>query len=111
MTIDGAFNASIEYYDDWMRKALPNYGDLFQTALEVIPFETAKPIEVLDLGAGTGLFSEHILEKYPGARFLLYDVADKMLDVAREDSAGIRSSSNSRSATTGRCKFRAISIS
>ncbi len=84
MTIDGAFNASIEYYDDWMRKALPNYGDLFRTAQELIPFETAKPIEVLDLGAGTGLFSKHVLEKYPQAHFLLYDLADKMLDVARE---------------------------
>lgn len=88
MTIDRAFNDAIDYYDDWMKKALPNYGDLFRTAQELIPFETAKPIEVLDLGAGTGLFSKFVLEKYPAARFLLVDVADKMLDVARERFRG-----------------------
>ncbi|MBN1887587.1 MAG: hypothetical protein JW850_06340 [Thermoflexales bacterium] len=27
MTIDQAFDASIEYYDDWMMKAPPNYSD------------------------------------------------------------------------------------
>lgn len=84
MTIDQAFNASIDYYDDWMRKALPNYDDLFGSAQKLIPFAPAQPIEVLDLGAGTGLFSKNILEKYPRARFVLYDLADKMLEVAKE---------------------------
>lgn len=84
MTIDQAFNASIDYYDDWMMKALPNYGDIFRTAQELVPFAPATSIDVLDLGAGTGLFSKHILEKYPSAQFVLYDLADKMLAVAKE---------------------------
>ncbi len=84
MTIDQAFNASIDYYDDWMKKALPNYEDIYKTAQELIPFAPTAPIDVLDLGAGTGLFSKHVWEKYPQARFLLYDLADKMLDVAKE---------------------------
>ncbi len=83
MTIDQAFNAAIDYYDDWMKKALPNYTDLFQTAQALIPFAPEASIAVLDLGAGTGLFSKHVLDKYPCARFVLYDVADKMLEVAR----------------------------
>jgi tRNA (cmo5U34)-methyltransferase len=83
MTIDEAFNASIEYYDDWIRKALPNYEDIFGTAQELIPFGTDAQIAVLDLGAGTGLFSKHVLEKCPKAKFVLYDLADKMLGVAR----------------------------
>lgn len=84
MTIDQAFNASIAYYDDWMKKALPNYDDLFGTARELVPFGPDAAIRVLDLGAGTGLFSQHILDKYPRASFVLYDLADKMLAVARE---------------------------
>lgn len=84
MTIDEAFNSSINYYDDWMRKALPNYEDIFKTAQDIIPFESTSPIDVLDLGAGTGLFSKHVFEKYPNAKFLLYDLADKMLEVAKE---------------------------
>lgn len=84
MAIDQAFNASVEYYDDWMKKALPNYTDLFGTAIEVIPFDPTAQIDVLDLGAGTGLFSKHVLDKYPQANFVLYDVADKMLEMAQE---------------------------
>jgi len=84
MTIDEAFNASIEYYDDWMKKALPNYADLFGTALALLPFEPNTSMDVLDLGAGTGLFSAHVFGKYPKAHFVLYDLADKMLGVARE---------------------------
>jgi len=67
-----------------MKKALPNYSDLFGTAQELAPFPPSQAVEVLDLGAGTGLFSKHILDKYPGAHFLLYDLADKMLGIAKE---------------------------
>jgi tRNA (cmo5U34)-methyltransferase len=84
MTVDQAFNAAIDYYDDWMKKALPNYNDLFGSAQMLIPFDLERPIEVLDLGAGTGQFSKHVLEKYPHAMFVLYDLADKMLEVAKD---------------------------
>lgn len=84
MPIEDAFDQSIAYYDDWMMKALPNYTDIYRTALELIPFTSDAAIDVLDLGAGTGLFSKHVLDKYPNARFVLYDLAEKMLGVARK---------------------------
>jgi tRNA (cmo5U34)-methyltransferase len=84
MTIDAAFNATVAYYDEWMMKALPNYSDLFGSAMALLPFKAEAALEVLDLGAGTGLFSKHVLEKYPHARFVLVDLADKMLELARQ---------------------------
>ncbi len=84
MSIDEAFNNTVAYYDDWMKKALPNYDDLFGSALAIIPFAQDTAIRVLDLGAGTGLFSAHVLGRYPQATFVLCDVAEKLLDVARE---------------------------
>ena len=111
MTIDQAFNTTIDYYDDWMKKALPNYAEIFRTARELIPFDPAKAIEVLDLGAGTGLFSKHVLEKYPEANFILYDLADKMLDVARERFRGHPKQFRIHCrAIIGRCRSRAILI-
>jgi tRNA (cmo5U34)-methyltransferase len=83
-TIAQAFDASVDYYDDWMRKALPSYEGIFAAALEQIPFEKAASIRALDLGAGTGLFSWHVLEEYPAATFTLCDLAPKMLEIARE---------------------------
>lgn len=84
MTIDKAFNDSTPTYDDWMRRALLGYTDLFGNAVRVIPFETGSAIRVLDLGAGTGSFAAHVAEVFPNASFVLMDVADKMLEVARE---------------------------
>jgi tRNA (cmo5U34)-methyltransferase len=84
MAIDEAFNRTVQYYDEWIRKAVPGYDDLFTVARELIPFAAHDPIQVLDLGAGTGLFSQQVLEQWPHARFVLYDIAGKMLDVARE---------------------------
>ena len=83
MTIDQAFDQTAAYYDRWVRKALPNYDELFATATELIPFSPEEPIDVLDLGAGTGLFSWHVLGKLPKARFVLVDLAPKLLTIAR----------------------------
>jgi tRNA (cmo5U34)-methyltransferase len=88
MTIGDAFDAAVDYYDDWMRRALPGYDDLFATATSLIPYESGRPIEVLDLGAGTGLFSKCVLDAFPNARFTLVDLAEKLLDVARQRFAG-----------------------
>ncbi|MBN1813924.1 MAG: class I SAM-dependent methyltransferase [Anaerolineae bacterium] len=84
MTIDQAFDRTVAYYDDWMKRVLPGYDDIFAVATQVAPFESDAPIRVLDLGAGTGLFSQHVLQKHPNATFVLYDVAAKMLEVAKQ---------------------------
>jgi len=84
MTVGQAFDQSVEYYDNWMKLALPSYDEIFSVALELLPFGETETVEVLDLGAGTGLFSEHIIGKYPRAVFVLYDLAPKMLEIARE---------------------------
>jgi len=84
MTIDKAFNKSAYYYDDWVKKAIPCFNEVFSIATEVISFPKESKIRVLDLGAGTGLFSKFVFEKYPNAKFVLYDVADKILKVAKE---------------------------
>jgi tRNA (cmo5U34)-methyltransferase len=83
MDIGDAFDAAVDYYDDWMRKALPGCGELFATATSLIPLESDRAFDVLDLGAGTGLFSKHVLDVFPNARFTLVDLAEKLLDTAR----------------------------
>lgn len=84
MTVGQAFDQSVKYYDNWMKLALLSYTEIFSSALEVIPFEVNEAIKVLDLGAGTGLFSQHVFTKYPHAKFVLCDLAPKMLEVARK---------------------------
>jgi len=42
---------------------------------------------VLELGCGTGLFSRHLLQRYPGGRFVLTDVAPAMIAACRRNLA------------------------
>ncbi len=88
MTVGQAFDQSVEYYDNWMKLALPSYNEIFSVALDLIPFDESDAIEVLDLGAGTGLFSQRVFNKYPRAKFVLYDLAAKMLAIAKERFQG-----------------------
>ena len=83
MSIGDSFNQSVAYYDSWMRKAMPDFEGLYTAALELIPFAKGSEIDVLDLGAGTGIFSEQIHKHYPEASFTLVDLAEKMLNKAR----------------------------
>lgn len=83
MSIDEAFNSTIDYYDNWIRKAVPGYDEMCRMAMELLPLQPEAAPEILDLGAGTGLFSALVQTAYPAASFTLWDVAEKMLDVAR----------------------------
>jgi tRNA (cmo5U34)-methyltransferase len=84
MAIEEAFNETVDYYDGWIRKAVPGYDELFAAAMDLIPFPYDQTVDVLDLGAGTGLFALQVLERCPLGRFVLWDVADRMLDIARQ---------------------------
>jgi tRNA (cmo5U34)-methyltransferase len=86
--IDNAFNKSADYYDSWIRKALPCYDELFSVAVESIPFPDDKKLDILDLGAGTGLFSWLIFQRYRKSNFTLIDVAEKMIAVAQKRFSG-----------------------
>jgi tRNA (cmo5U34)-methyltransferase len=83
-SVDEAFDQAAADYDAWVRQALPTYEELFSVAVELIPYPTESPIEVADLGAGSGLFSERVSAAHPNARFTLFDASAKMLDKARE---------------------------
>jgi tRNA (cmo5U34)-methyltransferase len=84
MSINEAFNQTTDYYDSWIRKAVPGYDEMRRIALELLPVPSPTPLEILDLGAGTGLFSSLVLTVNPTAHFTLWDVADKMLEVAKD---------------------------
>lgn len=84
MSIQSAFDKYATEYDSARKKLIPCFDDFYQTAIEEIPFRKDQEIEVLDLGAGTGLMAGFVAEKYPKAKILLIDIAEKMLAEARK---------------------------
>jgi tRNA (cmo5U34)-methyltransferase len=79
-----AFNADARIYDRSRRQMVPCFDELYGIAAGLIPFETNRAFEVLDLGAGTGVLSQFIGAKFPHAKILLADIAPEMLKLAQE---------------------------
>ena len=87
MSIKEAFDNVSGDYDKHRRQMVPCFDDYYNLPLTVMDFEGDNPT-VLDLGAGTGLFSSIVLRKYPKAVITLIDLSDRMIDVAKERFAG-----------------------
>lgn len=82
-TIKKLFDAGAENYDWQRRHLIPCFDDFYGMALTLVETERPSP-KILDVGAGTGLFSSLVLEKFPDAHLTLIDYSEKMLDGARE---------------------------
>jgi len=73
------FDNRVEGYDAHMAESIEKYADFYRQI--AIPFpETDAPIEVLDLGAGTGIELEFIFAKAPNARITAVDLSEAMLN-------------------------------
>jgi tRNA (cmo5U34)-methyltransferase len=88
MTVRELFDAGALKYDGTRRKVIYCFDDFYKTLLELIPFEPQDRFSFLDLGAGTGLVSSLIRERFPKAEAHLLDISEKMMEKARERFAG-----------------------
>lgn len=78
------FNRDAEEYDALRRSLIPCFDDFYGTALRLIQeWQTAEDINVLDIGAGTGLFSAMVLARCPVGRLCLLDGSTGMLEQAQ----------------------------
>ncbi|TLG78929.1 class I SAM-dependent methyltransferase [Methylocystis sp. B8] len=80
-----AFEDAVPGYDALRRKLIPHFDAFYGTALDLLEEAVGgDAFRCVDLGVGTGLLSEMILERFPGAQVEGVDLAPKMLDAARE---------------------------
>ena len=83
MSVENEFNQKASEYDGERRALIPCFDDFYGIAIDCIDFKGDNP-KVLDLGAGTGILSQFLLEKYPNAEIILIDLADEMLKEAKK---------------------------
>ncbi len=76
-----SFSKYAAIYDRSRRQLIPRLDDFYGSLICQLP---PNPQAILDLGAGTGLLSEMILEKHPEATLTLIDVSKNMLLLAEE---------------------------
>ncbi len=80
-----AFENAVPRYDALRRQLIPHFDAFYGTALDLLEEAVgAGEFRCVDLGVGTGLLSEMILARFPGAQIEGVDLAPKMLDAARE---------------------------
>lgn len=88
LTIQAAFNRAARSYDGLRRQLIPCFDGFYGAAVDLVAEFAPAGARVLDLGAGTGLLSALVAERLPDAALVLTDLAEGMLDRARERFAG-----------------------
>jgi len=78
-----AFDTIAGEYDAQRVHIIPDLHQYYDAAVWAAVVEDDKPA-ILDIGAGTGLMSALVLEKFPGATLTLLDISENMLAVARQ---------------------------
>ena len=76
------FNEVAQKYDEQRKKLIPCFDDFYGIATALANSNKKSPA-ILDLGAGTGLLSSMLLNKFPDASLTLIDISEKMLDIAK----------------------------
>jgi len=78
-----AFNKFAQDYDAQREYVIPEMQQYYGAAVWAMETSSPEPA-ILDVGAGTGLLSAILLEKFPDARLTLMDISENMLDMARK---------------------------
>ncbi len=76
------FNENAEKYDKIRKLIIPCFDELYDITKNLANSKKDKP-QILDLGAGTGLLTKYLFEKYPEAEFTLIDLSEEMLKLAK----------------------------
>ncbi len=72
----------VRTYDIDMDVMHPLRHKMIEIILDILPFKQEAALNVMDLGAGTGIFSARVLEKFPNSRVTAVDGAEAMVDIA-----------------------------
>ncbi|HEY5382109.1 MAG TPA: class I SAM-dependent methyltransferase [Acidobacteriaceae bacterium] len=75
------FDATAATYDRDRMKLIPGHEAFYAAALELIPADARL---IVDLGAGSGLFSAMLRASFPTAHLHLIDFSEPMLALARQ---------------------------
>ncbi|HEX4155366.1 MAG TPA: methyltransferase domain-containing protein [Acidobacteriaceae bacterium] len=75
------FDRTASTYDRDRMKLIPSHEAFYTAALELIPADAQ---QIVELGAGSGLFSAMLRSAFPTAHLHLVDFSQPMLDLARQ---------------------------
>lgn len=89
MSIKKQFNLVAREYDENRKKFIPCFDEYYKGTTAFIASNIATPKKILDLGAGTVLLSAFWYQHFQNAEYKLVDIADEMLEVAKQRFEGL----------------------
>ena len=89
MSIKKQFNLIAKEYDENRKRFIPCFDEYYKGTTAFIASNIATPKRILDLGAGTGLLSAFWYQHFQNAEYILVDIADEMLEVAKQRFEGV----------------------
>jgi SAM-dependent methyltransferase len=78
---------SDRYVADWIARDARRMAErmpILEALIAAVPFRADAQIDALDVGSGSGVVSEAVLDAFPAARLTLQDFSEHMLARARE---------------------------
>jgi ubiquinone/menaquinone biosynthesis C-methylase UbiE len=82
------FNNAASEYDKQRKLFIPCFDDYYGIVQTFLEFNKPMVRSVLDLGAGTGLLTMYVKNIFPDATYVLVDLAEQMLEIAKKRFAG-----------------------
>jgi tRNA (cmo5U34)-methyltransferase len=77
------FEEEAQKFDRIIQQLIPYYEEMLQALISAIPFDKDSPIQVLDLGCGTGTLAGHLLHAFPRAHVTCLDFSEQMIGMAQ----------------------------
>lgn len=77
------FDIAAEKYDEQRKFFIPGFDDFYETSISFLSDCRNDFKSILDLGAGTGLLTKYLFQKFSSASFTLVDVSPQMLEIAK----------------------------
>ncbi|MGM0508647.1 MAG: class I SAM-dependent methyltransferase, partial [Fusobacteriota bacterium] len=77
------FQEEAKEFDEIIQRLIPYYDEMIEALVSAIPFEKDRPIEVIDLGCGTGTILKRVKEEFPNAKLSAVDISENMIEMTR----------------------------
>jgi tRNA (cmo5U34)-methyltransferase len=101
-TVRSHFDEEALEYDQSILRLVPHYHEQHEVILQLLPFDTASPLRMLDLGCGTGVLSHVLLRAFPNAQLVSLDLSAKMIETAKRNLAAFGDRLTARQADFGK---------
>ena len=76
------FEEEASVYDAIIQNLIPNYKEMVDILVSILPFGRQQAFDMIDLGCGTGTVSKTVKDAFPAVKTTCVDIAANMLDIA-----------------------------